>query len=366
MSIVHPVPNNQRDKITMQISDADFNKFFFYLSFEEPTRIVSVSDYQTQVLWNEKITLSPADVSTTVITFKNVKVTFYKELGLYGTSCLHLCYLMSPKDEVEFHKEVLQEIVDYRPKADLKKNEIIIQECTLKTSLTKPKRVKITHAIEDLCITNGIAQNCIRYIDSCIEQEKKEMNLMISGEYETGKMTLVKALAHHYNKPLTLLTVRADVPYSSIRDNIYNGSIICFRDADLLAHNGPALSLVMEMLKSDQFQEKKCIVIFISYQPRIFIPSVFSYTRIGHIAKLEPPTKNEIKDFVKKMVPAIEEETIKSFLQQISHKSLRMGAISAYVKRNSEDLLKNIDELVGEQYKVREEIVKSNTEKLYS
>ena len=130
MSIVHAVPHDQPDKITMQLSDADFNKFFFYLNFEEPHRIVSVSDYQTQVCWDEKITLSPADVSTSVILFQNRKVTFYKELGLYGTSCLHLCYLISPKDEVEFHKEVLQEIIDYRPKVDPKKNEIILQECT--------------------------------------------------------------------------------------------------------------------------------------------------------------------------------------------------------------------------------------------
>ena len=107
--------------------------------------------------------------------------------------------------------------------------------------------------LHQLGITTGVADECIRYIDSCgrnPDQHDKKCNILLCGEHGTGKLSLVKALALHYKKPLTVMTLRANMPTHLLRDNVPNNSILCLRDADTM---GP---LIIELLESQQFRHR--------------------------------------------------------------------------------------------------------------
>jgi len=361
-TIINPIPRNDPDKVTIEIVTNDFNAFFYYLFLDDPARIISVSDYKTKRIRDEVMGLVPADISTTVILFSGREVTFHSDICIFGHETVVACYTQCARnqEDIDFYAQVIQEIKFYKL-GSKKDGEILIQEFDLQTSLMLPRPVKVK-SLSDLFLTSGVVEGCTKYIDSCEEI----CTMMICGEFGTGKLSLVKALALHYNRPLMIYTYRPDLHLNQIRNYAKDHSIVCIRDANLMAHNPASLNLFCEMLKSPAFIRKKCIVILISYDAKAFQKFLYCQGRVEHIAKLEPLTKNEQKQMVRKLLPQASEDTLKSFWTLISHKNVSTASIIRYIKYHGDDLLQKIDELIGEQYKLYEEVTNSNADKMYT
>ena len=369
--------------VKIELYHSDFLTFYRFLAKSEPERIISVSGYHVHNLYvSEETTLIPANDSTTVIIFRvngrDIDVTVEcctREATTYATEITKEVYIECHEDELDDYRQVCQEISFYKGKAKPENNEILIQEATIKDSIASFTRPVQVLPLDKLGITTGVAQECIRYIDSCIDSNGKlkgnKCNLLIYGEYGTGKLSLVKALALHYKKPLVVITTRADMPISLIRDNVINGSILCLRDSDITG------GLMVELFESHQFKLKNLIVVMIAYDPKNMPVAFFSPGRIGHIAKLEPLKKQEIKQYIEKRIPNITEETLKSCMNHFSNLTKERGggvgiaAISSYIDRfGGEDgtgliLEENIKQVVH-QAELRKEILQLNSDKMYS
>ena len=369
--------------VKIELYPSDFVTFYRFLAKNEPERIISVSGYRVHSLYvTEETVLIPANDSTSVFKFrvngKDIDVTVEcctREATKYATETTQEVYIECPKDQLDDYTQVCHEIAFYRAKANPDNNEILIQEATIKDSIACFSRSVQVLPLDKLGITTGVAQECIRYIDSCIDSNGKlkggKCNLLISGEYGTGKLSLVKALALHYKKPLAVVTMRADMPINLIRDNVFNNSILCLRDSDITG------GLMVELLESHQFKLKNLIVVMIAYDPKNMPVAFFSPGRIGHIAKLEPLKKQEIKQYIEKRIPNITEETLKSCLNHFTNLTKERGggvgiaAISSYIDRfGGEDgtgLLseENIKQVVH-QAELRKEILQLHSDKMYS
>ena len=118
----------------------------------------------------------------------------------------------------------------------------------------------------------------------------------------------------------------------------------------------------------------------ISHEPRNINAAFYSPGRIGHIAKLEPLKKQEIKQYIQKMIQSISEDTLKACMSSLATLSQEHGggsngmsiaSISDYIQRYGGEcgtgllLPENIKRIV-EQSKLRKEILQLHSDKMYS
>jgi len=157
-------------------------------------------------------------------------------------------------------------------------------------------------------------ENIIKYTNLGINRTRM---YMLHGMPGTGKTTLIKAIATHYNKNIAYIFIKHDMDYDNFHKlikNLPSNTIICFEDVDCLFDEARAQKTaltfsgfinVFDGINTNQ----EIIVFFTTNNLKIIDPAIIR--RISYFIEFKFATKEQIKDmfgtFFPNYLPQFEE-----------------------------------------------------------
>ncbi len=240
--------------------------------------------------------------------------------------------------------------------------------------------------LENLYIPQNIISDVKDRIKRFTDQKERyakfgkpwKLNFMFSGVPGSGKTSLVKALAHYYNKNLYVLQLNSGTSANEIMKSIKrigSDSILLIEDIDSYfkgrktEDTGLSFSTFINILDGVSGKLNGLITIVTANYPETLDKAILRPGRIDYIAKFDYPRKKEIRAAFFDLVQNSTETDFDMFYNSVKNYKITMAGIVDYLflfGETIEDVKNNIKTFIDDQQLIRSTIDTDASEKMYS
>tara|TARA_B100001287_G_C22683710_1_gene532051 strand:+ start:1762 stop:3153 length:1392 start_codon:yes stop_codon:yes gene_type:complete len=302
-------------------------------------------------------------------------------------SCTNKDALLSIIDS--YKKEIKEELDKYKKESKETIRIYYFQKDYWNLIAKSPRR-----DIETVYLKKGEKEKLLKKVEDFYSEETRDIYLsygipykcvhMIHGPPGTGKTSLIKTIASHFDTDVFILPITKDMldtdlvsAFAYINEQDSNRKIIVIEDIDTLfddrkegdQNNGITLQGFLNCL--DGFTCIEGTMLFITAnKPEVLDYAFIRSCRIDHKLRLDYADKYQIKNMFMRFIPD-QENNFNEFYKLISHKDVTTAALQEFLfyNRNQENILEIMDdfyEILDKNDPKNFEILKEENKNFYS
>ena len=237
--------------------------------------------------------------------------------------------------------------------------------------------------LENIFVKRDIKQSITQKIDSFMRLEARskkfgkpcKLNILLHGVPGSGKTSIVKAIANHYNRHLYMMSFAKDMTDSEMNtllEDVRDNSILVLEDIDSFfiqreSKCNVSFSCLLNTLDGVMNCDKNLITILTANHPEALDPALLRPGRIDMLVKFDYPEKDEVFDAFAAYSELPTETVTKEFNKFYKHiKGLKlpMSLITDYLFHHQHDYIESIHELLNHHDSLKE-ILKDKGERMY-
>jgi chaperone BCS1 len=236
--------------------------------------------------------------------------------------------------------------------------------------------------IDKVYVDESLKTGIVQHIDMFIKSKQRyidfgrpyKQNFLFTGIPGSGKTSLVKAIAHKYERPVYVLNFTkgmSDESLVELMSEVKDNSIILMEDIDAFFMNretkcdiNVSFSALLNIMDGTMMKGNGSMIFLTANNSEHLDSALIRPGRIDRIIKFDYPKQQEIKEAFKDITENHDDQAFNEFAKKIKGVRLNMSAIVDYLFRYSDAYMENIDELLS-QAQLRQEIENDKTEKLY-
>ena len=238
-----------------------------------------------------------------------------------------------------------------------------------------------SQSLENIFITPMVKESLLQFIDQFIVSKEKyttfgrdyRTGFLLTGVPGSGKTSLVKAIALHYDRPIYILNFTKQLTDDRLFELIFDikdNSILLIEDIDaFFVDRKPqdinvSFSALLNLLDGMIARGDGLLIFITANNPDRLDPALIRPGRIDKIVHFDYPKRADINAAFNKLVTNATPEQFESFYSNIKGLKIAMSGIIDYLFRHSDDYIECISELL-EQTKMYQAIVNDTTDKIY-
>lgn len=371
--------------VHVEILDSDQTRFLLYLEKQHADVYNTISRFRITLDRYEKPRISPWNCEFEV---NDISVRLTEEGKPMPDAGGRIRYfvrcVLSHESSLAVIKDFVTKALTYEDPEDT--GLVMIYNSKAKQAYWSHGQSIYVQSLDTIFISAGIKAGIINHIDTFIGSAERyrtfgrthKLSFLLTGVPGSGKSSLIKAIAKHYNRPLYILSLSKHLDDDSLIElmsEIKSDSILLLEDIDAFFIDREtkdiniSFSAFINVLDGATAPVNGIIICMTANNPERLDPALVRPGRVDRIVKFDSPQKAEIKEAFNALTmqeanSTTAEAHFAAFYKHVGNLQISMAAIVDFLFRHTADYNDHIDELTTHT-KLLHEIANSKNDTMY-